>query len=281
MRLMQTQVQPPRLGRVTWRGRALKAAALALAAYAGAVALLWWGQERLLFHPVTLPADHRFELPADVREATVEVPGARLHALHLQLPRPDGVVFFLHGNAGNLQTWFVNADFYRRANFDLYMLDYRGFGRSSGSIESQPQLEADIRAAWAGVAPLYAGKKRVIYGRSIGTGLAAMLAAEVQPELTVLVSPYSSMAMLVRERYPWLPGAVLRYPLHTDTALTRVRGRVLLVHGERDTLIPPAHSAALRRVAPQSELLLLPDAGHNDIQHQPVYVDGLAAALVR
>jgi len=258
-----------------------KAAALALAVYAAAVALLWWGQERLLFHPVKLPADHHFALPADVREATVDVPGARLHALHLQLPHPDGGGFFLHGNAGNLQSWFVNADFYRRANFDLYMLDYRGYGKSSGRIESQAQLKADVRAAWATVAPLYVGKKRVIYGRSIGTGLAATLAAEVQPELTVLVSPYSSMAALAHERYPWLPGAVLRYPLRTDAALAGVHGRVLLVHGRRDTLIPPSHSAALRRVAPKSALLLLPDAGHNNIHDQPAYLDGLAAALAR
>jgi pimeloyl-ACP methyl ester carboxylesterase len=258
-----------------------KAAAVALALYAGAVAVLWWGQERLLFHPVKLPASHRFELPADVHETSVDVPGARLHALHLQLPHPDGVVFFLHGNAGNLQTWFVDADFYRRANFDLYMLDYRGYGTSSGRIESQAQLEADVRTAWATVAPRYAGKKRVIYGRSIGTGLAAILAAEVQPELTVLVSPYSSMTALAREKYPWLPGAVLRYPLRTDAALAAVQGRVLLVHGRRDRLIPPSHSAALRRVAPKSALLLLPDAGHNNIHDQPDYLDGLAAALQR
>ena len=164
------------------------------ALYAGLLGLLWWGQERLLFMPQRLPAQHRFMVDADVVETWVDVPGARLNALHLRLPQPQGVVFFLHGNAGNLDSWFTNADFYRRANVDLFTLDYRGYGKSSGRIQSQEQLLADVRAAWAELAPQYAGKQRVIYGRSLGSGLAAMLAAEVQPELTVLVSPYFSMA---------------------------------------------------------------------------------------
>ncbi len=259
--------------------RLAKIAAAAAGLYALLLALLWWGQERLLFHPQVLPADHRFDLPPDVHETWIAVPGARLNAMHLRLPQPDGVVFFLHGNGGSLDNWFVNTGFYRRANLDLFMLDYRGYGKSTGRIESQVQLEADVRAAWAGVAPLYAGKKRVIYGRSLGTGLAAMLAADVQPELTVLVSPYFSMAALAREHYPWVPGAVLRYPLRTDEALPRIQTPVWMAHGGRDTLIPPQHSERLLALVPNATLLRVPEAAHNDIHQFPAYLDGLAAAL--
>lgn len=251
------------------------------ALYVGLLGLLWWGQERLLFQPQPLPAEHRFRVDADVHETWVDVTGARLNALHLRLPQPQGVVFFLHGNAGNLDSWFTNADFYRRANVDLFMLDYRGYGKSSGRIDSQDQLLADVRAAWAQLAPQYAGKRRVIYGRSLGSGLAAMLAAEVQPELTVLVSPYFSMAELAREHYPWVPGALLRYPLATGEALARIKGPVLLAHGGRDTLIPPAHSQRLHRLAPHASLLHLPEGGHNDLHLLPAYVEGLSAALRR
>ncbi|MDP2005752.1 MAG: alpha/beta fold hydrolase [Rubrivivax sp.] len=264
-----------------WRRGLLWAMAGVPVLYAAAIAALWWGQEGLLFHPRPLPAEHRFEHRPDVHETWIDVPGARLHALHLRLPKPEGVVFFLHGNAGNLQTWFVNIDYYRRLNLDLFMLDYRGFGKSSGRIESEAQLHADVRAAWATLAPRYAAGQRVVYGRSLGTGLAAALAAEVQPELTVLVSPYSSMAALAGEHYPWVPGAVLRYPLRTDEALPRLQGRVLLAHGLRDTLIPAAHSARLRALLPRAEWLPVPDAGHGDIHDHPAYLDGLAAALSR
>jgi uncharacterized protein len=260
--------------------KALAGAALLLALlYAALLALLWWQQERLIFLPSKLPAEHRFNLGADVHEAWFEVPGARLHALHLRNREPRGVVFFLHGNAGNLDSWFSNADFYRRLNLDLFMLDYRGYGKSSGHIQSQAQLEADVRAAWASIAPRYAGKQRAFIGRSLGSALAAGLAADVQPDLTVLVSPYESMAALAAEHYRWVPGAVLRYPLRTDEALARVKSRVLLLHGEQDDLIAPHHSERLQRVAPHAERVLIPGAGHNDLQQFPAYLDALAARL--
>jgi pimeloyl-ACP methyl ester carboxylesterase len=260
-----------------WLGWALT---LALA-YAALLGALYVGQEKLLFHPRTLPADHRFNAGADVHEVFIDVPGARLHALHLRLPDPDGVVFYLHGNAGHLQSWFVNTAPYRRANLDLFMLDYRGFGKSGGRIESEAQLQADVRAAWQHVAAAYEGRHRVMIGRSLGTGLVAGLAAEVQPELTVLISPYESIAALAGEIYPWVPGALLRYPLRTDLALPRIRGPVLMLHGDQDTTIPVDHSQRLLALAPNARRVVIEGAGHNDLQSFDAYRQALAEALAR
>jgi uncharacterized protein len=261
------------------RRRMIGAALFVAALYALLLGLIWWQQERLIFLPSPLPAAHRFDVGADVHEAWLDVPGARLHALHLRNPQPRGIVFFLHGNAGNLDGWFANADFYRRLNYDLFMLDYRGYGKSTGRVQSQAQLEADVRAAWAGIAPRYAGSKRVIFGRSLGSALAAGLAADLQPELTVLVSPYQSMAALAREHYRWAPQALLRYPLRTDRALARLRTPVLLLHGARDEVIDASHSQRLLQAAPHAERVLIEGAGHNDLQQFPAYLDAIAARL--
>jgi len=257
----------------------LGAGLMLLLAYGAAMAWLYWRQEQLLFQPEPLAAGHRFELGADVQDLRLNVPGATLSALHLRLPRPKGLVFFLHGNAGNLQTWFVNADFYRRAGYDLFMLDYRGYGKSSGCIESEAQLRADVRAAWDAVAPRYRGLKHVIYGRSLGTGLAAGLAAEVGPELTVLVSPYASMAELMREHFPWVPTALLRYPLDTGTTVAQLTAPLLLMHGEQDQLITPQHSESLRQRQPRARLVRVPGAAHNDLQRFEQYQQALREAL--
>ena len=257
---------------------ALIVAAIVLAIYAALLAWLYLRQESLLFYPTPLPSDYAFAIP-DVHEVRVEVDGAMLSALHLRLPDPKGVVFFLHGNAGNLASWFTASGFYREANYDLFMIDYRGYGKSSGRIVSEPQLRADVRKAWDAVAPLYAGKRIVIYGRSLGTALAARLAAEVQPDLTILVSPFWSAEDLARIHFPWAPSALLRYPLETNVDLRAIRTPVLLIHGERDPLIPVDQSERLLALATNGALLRIRGGGHNDLQEFGDYLDALARRL--
>lgn len=257
--------------------------ALALALYVAVLGWLWFRQEKLLFAPTVLPASQALAKAVDVHEVTIDVHGAHLSALHLRLPNPKGVVFFLHGNGGALDTWFVNPEYYRAVNFDLFMIDYRGYGKSTGHIESEAQLRADTRAAWASVAPQYAGRKVVIYGRSLGSGLAAGLAAEMSasqaPDLTVLVSPYASMAALAAGHYRWVPQWVLRYPMRTDLSIGKIRGPVLLIHGEQDPLIPPSHSDALKALAPAATVKHIYGAAHNDLQDFDAYLNAFAKAL--
>lgn len=269
---------PLRATWLSWQRVAALACIAAIAAYALLLAWVYLRQERLLFRPEPLAAAHEFGLP-DVREVRIDVDGATLSALHLKLPQPRGVVFFLHGNNGNLATWFTNSDFYRKANYDLFMLDYRGYGKSSGRIESEAQLRADVRAAWNSVAPQYAGKHKVIYGRSLGTGLASGLAAQVQSDLTILVSPYCSMGELMEMYYPLLPAAVLRYPLATCGDVGQIHGRLLLVHGEEDALIPISQSERVLSFAPRATLLRIPGASHNDVHQFSTYTEALLQTL--
>ncbi|MFT3858665.1 MAG: alpha/beta fold hydrolase [Aquabacterium sp.] len=271
---------PRRAGLSAHRSRgAATLLALLLGGYLAVLAGLWWKQESLLFQPDVLPVDHRFDVPADVRELFIDVPGGRLNALHMRLPHPAGVVFYLHGNGGSLQSWFVRThDFYRALNVDLYMIDYRGYGKSTGVNTDEAQLMADVQAAWQQVAASYEGRPVIFLGRSLGTGLAAKLAADLpearRPDLLILVSPYVSMKQQAADMYPYVPSSLLRYPLHTDEALRRLDGghtRILLLHGDRDTLIPYPHSEALHALAPASSLVRISGAGHGDISVFPTY----------
>jgi pimeloyl-ACP methyl ester carboxylesterase len=253
--------------------------AVAASLYAAAVGWIYFNQERLLFRPQPLPAGTRLAVDADVHEVEVPVDGALLSALHLKRPDAKGLVFFLHGNAGNLTSWFTDGDAYRDAGYDLFMIDYRGYGKSSGRVGSEAQLHADVLAAWEQISPQYVGKRIVIYGRSIGTALAARLAARVQPDLTILVSPYRSMQALAAEQFRFVPGAVLRYPLRTEDDAAKIRGPLLLVHADADTLIPLHHSEAIVARVPHAKLVRLPGAGHGDLHGSPGYRDALVIAL--
>lgn len=136
-----------------------------------------------------------------------------------------------------------------------------------------------MQAVWDQVAPRYSGRRVVFYGRSLGTGLAADLATTMRPDLTVLVSPYTSMLALALNHYPWVPAPVLRYPLRTDEALARIPSAVLLIHGDHDELIPLAHSQALKALLPKSRLMVVRGAGHGDLQEFDSYRQAVLAAL--
>jgi len=254
------------------------------AVYTAAVGWLWFRQERLLFEPTPLAPDEPLVADLDVHEAWIEVPGARLSAAQLRRPDPRGVVFFLHGNSGNLRDCLVDLDAFRQLNFDVVMFDYRGYGKSGGRIESEEQLRSDVAAVWAHYAPQYQGRRVVIAGQSLGTALAAGLSAQLcgaglAPALTLLVSPYSSMRALADELYPWVPRQVLRYPLHTAEHAARLKGPLMLIHGDRDELIGIHHSHALRTAAPTAQLMCVEGAGHGDVHKFPGFRKALHGAL--
>ncbi len=248
--------------------------------YGGMLAVLYLSQERLLFRATVLPGDHRFEFSQPFEEIRIPVPGAVLDALYFPQQDSRGLVFFLHGNAGNVETWTTGLDFYRRVGYDLFMLDYRGYGKSTGSMRSEAELHADVRAAWDAIAPRYRGKPVVVYGRSLGSGLAASLARDVHPALLVLVSPYTSIAAAAKRSYPLAPEWLLKYPLRTDAIIGEVTSPVVLLHGRDDALIPSSDSERLRALARSPvDLVLIDGAGHNDIHRFPAYVDAIAARL--
>lgn len=272
--------QPPPSFALRMRRRLVKLAATIACIWCAAVAIIWSQQEKLLFHPEPLAANTKFNL-AYTSEVYIDVPGAKLHALYLRQPahKSRGIVLFLHGNAGNLETWFTHADFWLSTGYDVLMPDYRGFGKSTGHIQSEAQLDDDVLRAWNFVADNYQGKKHVIYGRSLGTGLAAQLATQVPADLLVLVSPYTSMTAMAQEYYPWVPSFILRYPLKTDAILPRLHSKILLIHGDRDGLINIAHSQRLQKLNPNAQLVVIAGAGHGDIHDFDAYTSSLKQAL--
>lgn len=252
-----------------------------LSVYCVAVIFIWQKQETLLFHPDPLVVDYQFNLPY-THEVYIDVPDAKIHALHLKLPTEQnrGIVLFLHGNAENLKEWFTNPDFWISSGYDVLMIDYRGYGKSTGNIESEEQLHSDALAAWNYIKDQYPGKKKVIYGRSLGTALAAKLATQVTSDLVVLVSPYTSMKDMANQYYPWVPTMVLRYPLENNHYIQQLNTPILLLHGSNDQLINSNHSQKLASLNSRARFVEIPDAGHGDIHNFPLYTKTLLDALV-
>jgi pimeloyl-ACP methyl ester carboxylesterase len=253
---------------------------LAATLYTAFAAAIYFQQDAMIFQGTRLPIDYQFQVEVPYEELTVAVDGASLSGVLIAQENPRGLIFFLHGNGGNIDSWTSGADYYQSVNYDMFMFDYRGYGKSTGSILSEIQLHDDIRAAWDFIAPRYAGKPIVIYGRSLGAALAAELATHVDAEKVILVSPFESMLALAKENYPILPAQLVRYPFRTDELIGKIRCPIVLVHGDRDELISISHSEALLKLAhAPKKLLVVEGAGHGDIHEFAAYIDGLTAEL--
>ena len=164
--------------------------------------LLYSYQENLIFSGEKLPEQYQFEFSTPFTERLFDVKGVRINALHFRQENPRALIFYLHGNTGNVKLWTKNVNFYQRNNYDFFILDYRGYGKSTGKITSQEQFFDDVETVWNAIESEYEDTPIVIFGRSLGTWPATKLAAKISPDLLILVSPFFSLERLIQENYP-------------------------------------------------------------------------------
>lgn len=233
---------------------------------------LYFQQNELIFRPEVLPANFRFSFPQNFSEVNVPVEGAHLNALHFTVAQPRGVVLFFHGNAGSLRRWGEVAESFTHRGYDLFAFDYRGYGKSSGKIKTERQLHDDADRVYAYVRERYATENIIVYGRSLGSGIAAQLAVRHTPKILILETPYFSLKDLTSTFYPYVPGFLLKFPLRTDLALPLVKSPVYLIHGARDAVVPYSSSERLLPlIASSKEMVTIPDGEHNGLRLTPTY----------
>lgn len=261
----------------------LSALLLLLLAYLAVCAFYWLFQEKFIFVRFPLPERYRFSFTLPYTELWLERPdGAKLHALHFTLEKPAGAVLYLHGNTGSLRRWGKRAPRFTTLRHAVLMPDYRGYGKSSGKL-SEEALHADALAWYDHLAGIYGEDRIVVYGRSLGTGMAVPIAAKRNPHALVLESPFANFVDVARHYLSILPYRwLLRYFFRNDQAIQQVKCPVYIFHGKRDPLVP--YSSALRLYAAipvqlHRELITFPKGYHSDLAGYPRFRRKLRAIL--
>lgn len=245
--------------------------------------LLYFIQEKLIFLPEKLPPGYTFTFDQPFEELQFPVTdGTLLHGLLFRAESSRGLIFYLHGNAGSLASWGAIAKTYTDLHYDLFMLDYRGYGKSGGSISSEKQFYEDVQTVYTGLLKRYKQQDVVVLGYSIGTAAATMLAASNQPRLLVLQAPYFNLADLVKQHFPIVPAFLLKYAFSTNKFLPSCKMPVVIFHGDSDEVIYYGSALKLKALfKPADTLITLHGQGHNDISSNPGYVQQLALVLAR
>jgi len=245
--------------------------------------LLFRYQEKFIFLPDKLEQNFVFKFDNQFEEKFIETSDNKnLHGLLFKAKESKGLVFYLHGNEGAVNSWDFLNDIYTNRGYDLFLLDYRGYGKSSGTISGEKQFLDDIEQAYSAISKTYADSQIVIIGHSLGTYPAAVLAAKHSPGLLMLLSPYYSLQDIVSSKYPVIPNFILKYKFPTFEFIPKISCPIVIFHGQNDKLIKPESAIRLKKLAKTGdELYIIQNLGHNGINQNLEYQDKLKELLGR
>jgi len=261
----------------------LKIFTILLALFAVICGLLYFLQEKLIFFPEKLDKDFKFSFDRKFEEINIKTAdNLLLHGLLFKADTSKGLIFHLHGNAGSLRTWGEVAKTYTDLNYDLFMIDYRGYGKSEGKITSQDQLYQDLQTVYNELKTNYKESQIIVLGYSIGTGPATKIAADNNPRLLILQAPYYNLTDMMKHFYPVIPTFILKYKFETDKFIKACKMPVVIFHGLQDEVVYYNSSVKLKEIMKSGDSLITLDGqGHNGISDHPDYRKALREILAQ
>jgi len=245
---------------------------------------MFFAQAGMLFYPTSrLEATPEY-WGMEYRDVTVRTDdGLDLHGWFIPHRGSDQVVLFFHGNAGNISHRGESIEILQRLGLNVFILDYRGYGRSQGS-PSEQGLYRDARAAWRWLIDQegFSPSQVVLFGRSLGGVVAAKLASEVRPRAIILESTLSSSRDAAHSLFPLLSRIVwLRFDLDTVSYIRHASAPVLVLHSPDDEIIPYRLGRQVFEAAPKPKRFVELSGGHNNgfFVSEPHYSRALADFL--
>jgi pimeloyl-ACP methyl ester carboxylesterase len=238
-------------------------------------------QQQLIFHPRPMSdaerQDIRLRFAKGQNVFAQAADGTRLHAWHLPGPPGAPLVLYFGGNAEEV-SWMLGEATAAAPNVAWLLVDYRGYGGSQGS-PGEEALSADALLWYDRFSPQ--AKKIIVFGRSLGSGVAVRLAAERKVDAVVLVTPFDSMVAVGKRHYPYLPvSLLLKHRFDSISRAPKMTAPLLCVVAMRDSIIPAEHAKLLYDAwGGPKRWVPLEEAGHNTADAHPNYWRSINAFL--
>lgn len=255
----------------------------ALIFYVMITALLAFFQERFIFLPTQLPQEYAYSFTTPFEELFLETgDGARLNALHFKAENPKGIILYFHGNAGDLSRWGEITQDFTKHNYDLLVMDYRTYGKSTGKL-SEENLYTDAQLFYDYVKESFRESEIILYGRSLGSAFATRLAAENNPNLLILESPFYNLKTVAKNRFPIVPvDLLIRYHFENNKYIQEVDSKTIIFHGTSDNVVPFKSGKMLyEKASPKNgkHFVEVAGGGHNDLAMFETYQKAIEAVL--
>jgi len=243
---------------------------------------LYFLQDVFLFHPQKLPTDYQYRFDIPFRQIDLAVTTEKNLSI-VQFTVPDstrkGIVLYFHGNRKNINRYAPYAGNFTKNGYEVWMMDYPGFGKSTGK-RSEQVLYDDALLLYKMAIGRVAADSIIIYGKSLGTGIAAELASVRDCKRVILETPYYSIDALARHYffiYPVIP--MTKYAIPTDEHVEYIKAPITIFHGTSDGVIPYQQAKWLVDKKPGTELVTIEKGKHNNLNDFPLFHQKLDSLL--
>ncbi len=243
---------------------------------------VYFMQEKLIFLPTKLAADYEYQFSEPFEELFLETEdGASLNAVHFKTENPKGLILYFHGNAGDLSRWGEIASELTSYHYDVLVMDYRSYGKSTGLI-SEKNLFDDADLFYNYALKSYSEDDIIVYGRSLGTAFAAFVASENNPRKLILETPFYNLEEIAKKRFPFLPVKyLLKYRFLSNNYIEVASCPVVIFHGTNDSIVPYTSGKKLSELVAEDRLTFVSIEGgeHNNLVNFKEYKQGIVTAL--
>lgn len=206
--------------------------------------------------------------------------GYNLNGLLFKVKKSKGLIFYLHGSNDAVNIWGRIAPFYLNLNYDIFILDYRGYGKSESVVTDERQLFSDIQTAYNKLKQSYDESRIVIIDQSMGTGPAAKLACNNNPKALILQAPYYSLSDWIYNIAPEIDTSNMNFHFNTFEFLPKIKVPVIIFHGDNDHAIYYGSSKKLSLFFKKGdEFFTLKGEGHNNFINNTEYLAKMKAFL--
>lgn len=238
-------------------------------------------QVKFFFPGAKIDQDYKFNFPANFTEVTINAKdNDKLSGVLFKADSSKGVILYLHGNTGGIDKWGFMSKTYTDLHYDLFLLDYRGYGKSEGFIKNESELYSDVQAAYEYLKSVYVETKIIVLGYSIGTGPAAYIAANNHPKKLILQAPYYSLPDAMTHLHPSFDTSKIAFHFNTYQYLKMTTVPIVIFHGDQDKMFYYESSVKLSAFfKPGDKLITLKGAGHPFMDQNSIYRDSLKAVL--
>src|SRR5687768_10246685 len=242
--------------------------------------VLYFLQDIIIFHPKPLPFSHTFNFNQPFKEINISPDGKRNVNIVQFFPneKAKGIVLYFHGNMSNIERYAKFAPYFTKNDYEVWMIDYPGYGKTTGK-RSEKTMYEDALLLYQLAIKKTTAVNIIIYGKSLGTGVASYLASSKPCKKLILETPYYSMTSMSQSYVPIYPARLLRYTFPTNEYLRKAAAPVTIFHGTGDAVIPYKQSLKLKKEFPGINLITVPKGKHNSLYQYPAVIQKLDSLL--